>query len=121
MRPENYQNRSYHWRDKFSIWYQHKNTNFPTQSTLDGVIVFYVCSDDRVQTGEMSKLGWLIGWSIRDIWADSLYFLHMVFGSICKTFVSFQHILRTSSYACWANFDFSGNSVQFSSVFRRVF
>jgi hypothetical protein len=29
----------------------------------------------RVQMGEMSKLGWLIGWSTRDTWADSLYFL----------------------------------------------
>jgi hypothetical protein len=27
------------------------------------------------QMGEMSKLGWLMGWSARDIWADSLYFL----------------------------------------------
>jgi hypothetical protein len=34
--------------------------------------------------GEMSKLGWLIEWSIRDMWADSLYFLYMVSGSICK-------------------------------------
>jgi hypothetical protein len=26
-----------------------------------------------VQMGEMSELGWLIGWSSRDLWADSLY------------------------------------------------
>jgi hypothetical protein len=30
----------------------------------------------------------------------------MVFGSICKTFASFRHILWPSSYICWANFDF---------------
>jgi hypothetical protein len=57
--------------------------------------------------GEMSKLGWLTGWCSRDMWADSLYFLYVVFGSICKTFASFQHILWPYSYACWANFDFS--------------
>jgi hypothetical protein len=55
--------------------------------------------------GEMSKLGWLIGWPTRDMWVDSLYLLYAVFGSICKTFASFQHILWPSSYACWANFD----------------
>jgi hypothetical protein len=60
-----------------------------------------------VQMGEMSKLGWLIGWSSRDMWVDSLYFLYVVFGSICKTFASLQHILWSSLYACWANFYFS--------------
>jgi hypothetical protein len=60
----------------------------------------------EVQMGEMSKLGWLIRWSTRDMWADSLYFLYVVFGSICKTFASFQHILWLSTYACWANYDF---------------
>jgi hypothetical protein len=24
----------------YSLWYQHKKTNFPTKSTLDGVVVF---------------------------------------------------------------------------------
>jgi hypothetical protein len=33
----------------------------------------------------------VIGWSVRDVWADSLYFLYVVFGSICKTISSFQH------------------------------
>jgi hypothetical protein len=37
--------------------------------------------------GEMSKQGWLIGWSSRDIWADSLYFLYVAFGSICNGFL----------------------------------
>jgi hypothetical protein len=45
-----------------------------------------------VHMGQMSKLGWLIGWSIRDMWADPLYFLQVVFGSICKTLTLFQHI-----------------------------
>jgi hypothetical protein len=33
-----------------------------TQSTLDGVVFFFYY-DNGVQMGEMSKLGWLIGWS----------------------------------------------------------
>jgi hypothetical protein len=58
----------------------------------------------------MSKLGWLMGWSTRDMWAGSLYFLHVVFGSICKPFASFQHILWHFTYGYWANFDFSGRN-----------
>jgi hypothetical protein len=56
-----------------------------------------------IQKGEVSKLGWPIGWFSRDMWADSLYFLHVVLGSVCETLPSFQHILWPSSYACWAN------------------
>jgi hypothetical protein len=41
---------------------------------------------------------WLLGWSGRDICADSLYFLYVVLDSICCTFASFQHILWPSSY-----------------------
>jgi hypothetical protein len=52
--------------------------------------------------GEMSKFVCLIGWSSRDMWAYSLYFMCVVFGSICKTFASFQHFLWP-----WANFYFS--------------
>jgi hypothetical protein len=59
-----------------------------------------------VQMGEMSKLGSLIGWSSRDMWADYLYFLYKVFASICKTFAYFQHILWPSSYSCWLIFIF---------------
>jgi hypothetical protein len=84
-----------------------KNTNFLIQSTLDGVVCSVITA---VQMGEMSKLGCLIGWSIRDMWADSLYFLFVMFGSIYKTFASFQHILWPSSYARWANFEFSSRS-----------
>jgi hypothetical protein len=61
----------------------------------------------RVQMGEMSHLGRLIGWATRDMWADSLYFLSVMFGSICKTFASFQHMSWPSSNACWANSNFS--------------
>jgi hypothetical protein len=46
-----------------------------------------------VQMGETSELGRLIGWDTRHMWADSLYFLYVVFSSICKTFASYQHIL----------------------------
>jgi hypothetical protein len=73
---------------QYSLWYQHKKNytwqscNFFTSAVIMGV-----------QMGEMSKLGWLIGWSSRDMWADSLYFLYMVLGSLCKTFASFQHIV----------------------------
>jgi hypothetical protein len=43
----------------------------------------------------------------RDMRADTLYFPYMIFGSICSTLASFQHILWPSSYACWANLEFS--------------
>jgi hypothetical protein len=33
------------------------------------------------------------GWSSRDTWANSSYFLYVVLGSIYKTFSSLQHIL----------------------------
>jgi hypothetical protein len=72
--------------------------------------IFTSVAITEVQIGEMSKLGSLIGWSSRDMWEDSLYFLYVVLGSICKTFASFQHILRHFSYACWANSDFSSRS-----------
>jgi hypothetical protein len=65
-----------------------------------------------VQMGEMSRLGWLLGWSSRDMWVDSLYFLYVVLGSICQTFASLQHtsILWPSSYVCWVNLHFSSKS-----------
>jgi hypothetical protein len=52
---------------------------------------------------EMSKLGWLIGWSIRQVGGFLVFHVCGVC-SICKTFASLQHILLPSSYACWANF-----------------
>jgi hypothetical protein len=72
-----------------------RKTNFPPQTTLDGVVCSFFTSAviTEVQIGEMSKLGSLIAWSCRNRWADSLNFLYVVSGSICKTFASFQHIL----------------------------
>jgi hypothetical protein len=58
---------------RYFLWYQHKETNVPTQSTLDGVVVFFVFSFftsaviTGLQMGEVYKLGPLIGWSRRDI------------------------------------------------------
>jgi hypothetical protein len=54
-----------------------------------------------VQLGEMSRQGWLINYLL-DVWANSSYFLYVVFGSICKAFASFQHILWPSLYAYFA-------------------
>jgi hypothetical protein len=59
--------------------------------------------------GEMSRLGWLIGWS-SCIGADSLYFLYVVLGSNCKTFTSFQlldviYIAETLRVTMWFGFN----------------
>jgi hypothetical protein len=70
-----------------------KNTNFPTHSTLDGIVVFGFCCDNGSPDGRHIQTRLLIGWSSRDMWVDSLYFLYVVFGSIDKNFPSFQHIL----------------------------
>jgi hypothetical protein len=54
------------------------NTNFPTQSTLNGILDFFTSAViTGVQMGEMSKP---IVWTIREMWEDSLYFLHVVIG-----------------------------------------
>jgi hypothetical protein len=45
--------------------------------------------------GDISKLGWLIRLTNRDMWADSLYFLHMMLSSICRTLASFQHTVHS--------------------------
>jgi hypothetical protein len=42
--------------------------------------------------GGNSKLGWLIGFSIQAMWADSLCFLCLLLTSICKILASFQDI-----------------------------
>jgi hypothetical protein len=31
---------------RYNLWYQHKKTKFPTQSTLDDVVVYYFCCDN---------------------------------------------------------------------------
>jgi hypothetical protein len=83
---------------QYFLWYQHKQNKFIHSnytwlrcSLLTSAVI------TGVQMGEMSKLGWLIGWSSRDMWADSLYFLYVVLGPICKTFASFQCINVPSS------------------------
>jgi hypothetical protein len=72
---------------------------------MDRVVFFYFCCDNVSPDGRDVQDG-LTGRMVyqRHV-ADSLYFLHVVFGSVCKNFASFQHILWPSSYACWAHFD----------------
>jgi hypothetical protein len=84
-----------HYRvEKNPVPCQHKNVNFPYNlNRTEMQISDFCCDNGRVQMGEMSKLGSLIGWSVRDMWADSIYFLYVAFGSICKTFASFQRTL----------------------------
>jgi hypothetical protein len=93
--PEMCLNLNYHWREtihlivptqektNFLLNYSWRTCNFLTSAVITGL-----------QLGEMSKLDWMIGWSSRDMWSESLYFLYVLFGSICKTFASLQHILR---------------------------
>jgi ABC-type Fe3+-siderophore transport system permease subunit len=45
------------------------------------------------QTGEMSKLGWLTGFTEHAIWADFLYFLCLLLLSIPNILVSSQTTL----------------------------
>jgi hypothetical protein len=59
-----------------------------------------------VHIGDISKLGWLIGSFAAAMWAASLYFLHIILASTCRTVASFQQT-RCPSYACWANLDLS--------------
>jgi hypothetical protein len=62
-----------------------------------------------LQLLHISKLGWLIGLTSRDMWANSSHFLYIMLGSIYSrhTLPSFQHILWPSSDTCWATFDLS--------------
>jgi hypothetical protein len=58
LAPEYYQNRSHHWRDKFSVWYQHKKHKF-SHSVYTGCSCSYLTSAVimEVQVREMSRLG----------------------------------------------------------------
>jgi hypothetical protein len=47
--------------------------------------------------GEMPKLCSLIGWCIRDTWADSLYFLYVVFGITQRIYLSGDDIYSDST------------------------
>jgi hypothetical protein len=75
----------------------------PIQSTLDGIVLFS-SSSSAVMTGVQMRCPSWVDWSdgLSHMWADSFYFLCVVFGSIWKIFASFQHFLWP-----WANFDFS--------------
>jgi hypothetical protein len=42
---------------KFSVWYKHKKNNFPTQSTLDGVVVSDFCCDNGSPDGRDVQAG----------------------------------------------------------------
>jgi hypothetical protein len=93
LAPENYQDRNHHWRDEIlRIVPTQEKDIFPLNLHWTELSFFFFTSAvvTWVEIGEMSKLGWLIGWSTRDMWADSFYFLYVVFGWICKTFSSFQ-------------------------------
>jgi hypothetical protein len=48
-----------------------RKTTLSTQSTPEGGVAFFFTS--AVVMGEMFMLGCLIGYAVRDIWADSLY------------------------------------------------
>jgi hypothetical protein len=75
-----YQNRGHYYRNKFSVWYQYKTQFSHLIYTGGSCSVFTSAVITEVQMGKMSKLDWLIGWSSRDMWADSLYFLCVLFG-----------------------------------------
>jgi hypothetical protein len=71
---------------QYSLWYRHKKSKFFHSNYIWWSCSFFISAViTGVQMREMSKLGWLIGWSSRDIWAHSLQFLYVVLGSICKT------------------------------------
>jgi hypothetical protein len=67
-------------RAPISVWYQHKKHKL-SHSINTGRSCSFLNSAvmTGVQMGETSKLRWLIGWSVRDMWADSLCFPYVVF------------------------------------------
>jgi hypothetical protein len=63
-----------------------KNTNFPTQPTLEGGVIFFTFAViTEEQMGVMSKVGWLIGWSSRDL-GEFLVF------SVCGVWFNLQDL-----------------------------
>jgi hypothetical protein len=57
--------------------------------------------------GEISKLRWLIWLVEHAMWVVSLYSLYLLLPSTFQTLASSKFTLLPSSYACWANLDFS--------------
>jgi hypothetical protein len=82
LAPDKHHDRNHHLREAISLWCQHKKIKFfHSIYTWGSCVSFFFCASlvmTGVQTVEMSKLGWLIGWSSRDMWADSLYCLYVV-------------------------------------------
>jgi hypothetical protein len=95
----------YHWRKKFSVWYQHKKRKISCL-ICTGRSFFTSAVITGVQMGEMSNLGWLIGWSIRDV-NGLLVISCMCMVQSARSSLNSNIFLWRSSYACWANFDFS--------------
>jgi hypothetical protein len=61
LAPEYYQNRSHHWRENFSVWYQHKKRTFSHLMCTGRSSSFFFFTSAvlmGVQMGDMSKLGW---------------------------------------------------------------
>jgi hypothetical protein len=52
---------------KFSVWYQHQNNKISHSICTGRSYNSFSAAIMRVQMGEVSKLGWLIGWSTRDM------------------------------------------------------
>jgi hypothetical protein len=71
-----------------------KNLSYHSDLLCDLVTLLLIRG---IQKGEMSKLSWLIGSVKHVIWADSLYFLHLLLLSISKILASSQPTLRLSS------------------------
>jgi hypothetical protein len=109
---------------QYTLWYQHKKNKFSHSIYTWRSCSFFTSVKTGVQMGETSRLGWLIGRSSRDIWADSPYSLYVVLGSVCMTFASFQHILwlvvlsLSLSLSLMSKYSpqlpFSNNLIQFS-------
>jgi hypothetical protein len=92
LRPETFQNRSHHWRDKFSVLYQ------------KSLLIFQLSLHWTLRLREAR-------WERRPSWVDwssglsetcgriPFYFLYVVTGLIYKTLASFQHIVTCLTVA----------------------
>jgi hypothetical protein len=126
--PQNYQNKSHHWWDKFSVWYQHNKHNFPFNLQWMELWLFYFYSDNRSPDGRDVQAG-LTDWMVCQEPCEWIPCISCMWsGSICKTFASFHHILWPSLYTFWANFDFSsrpyvkhiGNCFNVRTIFKTI-
>jgi hypothetical protein len=75
LAPDYFQSTCHHWIDKFVSWYQHKKTQFfHFIYTEQGSSLFTSAAIMEVQMGEITEVGWLIRWSIRDMWVNFFLF-----------------------------------------------